>query len=336
MEPSVVAPVVAKILAAAGLAGGNPAALAAAAGIAPEVLADREGRVPLASVQVLLAALERQLGDAAFGLHLAEMARAGGANNVLSYAVQSSRTYGEALQRSVRYTRFLHDAAELQVIHDGDRVRARYLVHHGDGAHPYGAQFSLAQLVLSGYGSLAGRYRVLAVSFRHPEPADAAARETFLRVFRVQPAFGEPHDEVVLPRALLDEEQPGGDAALSAHLDRHIAPALERAGGDAFLVRVRRAVGEDLSGGLPDIDGVAARLRMSSRSLQRRLRDAGTSFQKELDLVRRDLALRYLDEPMSLAEVAFLTGFSEPSNFHRAFKRWTGRTPAEARRQRVT
>ncbi|MBK6533536.1 MAG: helix-turn-helix transcriptional regulator [Deltaproteobacteria bacterium] len=78
---------------------------------------------------------------------------------------------------------------------------------------------------------------------------------------------------------------------------------------------------------------VAAQLRMSERSLQRRLADEGESFDAIVDALRRDLALRYLADPkIAVAEVAYLLGYSEPSPFHRAFKRWTGRTPAEARR----
>lgn len=72
---------------------------------------------------------------------------------------------------------------------------------------------------------------------------------------------------------------------------------------------------------------------MSERSLQRRLSDDGVTFDAVLDAVRRDLALRYLADPkIAVAEVAYLLGYSEPSPFHRAFKRWTGKTPTEARR----
>ncbi len=69
---------------------------------------------------------------------------------------------------------------------------------------------------------------------------------------------------------------------------------------------------------------------MSARSVQRALRAEGTSYQLLLDDVRRELALRHLAvRGTSAAEVAFLTGFSEPSAFSRAFRRWTGSTPGE-------
>ena len=72
---------------------------------------------------------------------------------------------------------------------------------------------------------------------------------------------------------------------------------------------------------------------MSERSLQRRLEAEGTRFAALVDAVRKDLALRYLADPrLALGEVAYLLGFAEPSPFHRAFKRWTGTTPAAMRR----
>jgi AraC-like DNA-binding protein len=75
---------------------------------------------------------------------------------------------------------------------------------------------------------------------------------------------------------------------------------------------------------------------LSARSLQRKLQEHDTSFQEVVNDLRRDMASRYLAESrVSVAEVAFLLGFAEVSNFHRAFKRWTGRTPAEWRKRKA-
>ena len=80
------------------------------------------------------------------------------------------------------------------------------------------------------------------------------------------------------------------------------------------------------------VDRVAKRLGLTARSLQRRLKDEGSSFNGVREQVRKDLSRRYLDDNLSIAEISFLLGFSEPSAFFRAFKRWTGQTPIEARR----
>jgi AraC-like DNA-binding protein len=73
-------------------------------------------------------------------------------------------------------------------------------------------------------------------------------------------------------------------------------------------------------------------LRASSRTVQRRLLEHGTTHREVVDAVRRDFAVRLLEVPgMSITEIAFLLGFSDVSGFTRTFKRWTGRTPALAR-----
>jgi len=85
------------------------------------------------------------------------------------------------------------------------------------------------------------------------------------------------------------------------------------------------------SGGISE-DTAAIALNVSTRTLQRRLREAGQSFGQLTEAVRQELALNYiLDPSISLGEISYLLGFSEPSSFSRAFRRWTGKTPRQMR-----
>jgi AraC-like DNA-binding protein len=97
-------------------------------------------------------------------------------------------------------------------------------------------------------------------------------------------------------------------------------------------VRVLHAA---LRAGEGHVDVIAKRLGLTARSLQRRLKDEGTTFNAVREDVRRQLSRRFLEDGLSIAEISFLLGFSEPSAFFRAFKRWTGQTPLEARRRLV-
>jgi AraC-like DNA-binding protein len=113
-------------------------------------------------------------------------------------------------------------------------------------------------------------------------------------------------------------------------LDEMVAALPRR---DDLSAQVRAALAADLRGG-PTLEGVAARLGVPPRSLQRRLAAEGTSYNGLLDQVRHELALRYLRQrELALVEVAFLLGFAEQSVFQRAFRRWTGTSPAEWRRR---
>jgi AraC-like DNA-binding protein len=96
--------------------------------------------------------------------------------------------------------------------------------------------------------------------------------------------------------------------------------------------RVRHEIGTLLAQGEPRAAAVASRLAMSSRTLNRRLADAGTSFGALLTDVRRERAVLLLqDRALTCSEVAFLLGYAEPATFFRAFRRWLGQTPQQHR-----
>ena len=95
---------------------------------------------------------------------------------------------------------------------------------------------------------------------------------------------------------------------------------------------MRRHVLERLPSGAPTQAEIARRLAVSTRTLHRRLAQAGTSFEELLDETRRELAIGYLQRTeYSIADVAYLLGFAQVSSFDRAFRRWTGRSPRESR-----
>ena len=104
---------------------------------------------------------------------------------------------------------------------------------------------------------------------------------------------------------------------------------------DRLAFDVRRVLTARMAHGEPQIELVARDLAMSSRTLQRRLSSAGLSYQELLDAVRRETAEKCIAESrLSIGEVAYLVGYSEPAPFHCAFKRWTGLTPQAFRSTR--
>lgn len=116
---------------------------------------------------------------------------------------------------------------------------------------------------------------------------------------------------------------------LEPDLRRRLAD-LEQA--ESTTERVRAALVELLPAGEATATGVARRLALSSRTLQRRLAGERTTFQTVLDSTRHALARSYLNRPdVSIAEIAFLLGYDDPGSFHRAFRGWSGTTPHQAR-----
>lgn len=147
--------------------------------------------------------------------------------------------------------------------------------------------------------------------------------------------FDAPYAAIVFDRSLLDAPIVSADARLGRLLERHARlildtmPPIEM----PFREHLRRAYVEAFRAGHLGVQSIAARLRMNARTLQRRLQAEGLSHRGLIDEMRHELAIRDLeDSSRSLDDIAFSLGFSTTSAFHRAFKRWTGRTPAEARR----
>jgi AraC-like DNA-binding protein len=118
-------------------------------------------------------------------------------------------------------------------------------------------------------------------------------------------------------------------------MDRYVDEQIQRAPiGGRMSDRVRGIATLLLRDGEPSASTTASRMKMSVRTLNRALAAEGTSYRAILDQLRHELACRHLvDSRLSICEIAFLLGFSDMSAFYRAFKRWTGRTPAEFRAQ---
>jgi len=123
------------------------------------------------------------------------------------------------------------------------------------------------------------------------------------------------------------------DETLLVYLDRLAEQARrELSRDDTTADGVRRVLWQEMAAGNPAIGTVAARLGLSGRSLQRRLSEEGTSFKEVLDSFRRGIARRLLSErDVAVYEVAYLLGYSDPSAFHRAFRRWHGDSPRRFR-----
>ena len=122
---------------------------------------------------------------------------------------------------------------------------------------------------------------------------------------------------------------------LWAHFETDLNRQLAELQTDAPIsTRVRNALLEMLPSGQSSIEAACQRLIMSRRSLQRKLKDEGLSFQSVLDSTRADLSMHYLrGGEMSVPEISYLLAYRDPNSFYRAFHGWTGMTPAEARGQ---
>jgi AraC-like DNA-binding protein len=309
----------------------------ALAGLRDEDLQGPEARVPQAANNVVFAELGARAvraGDPDLGLHFAECLDLDSLD-IIGHLAAHSATLGEAFERVCAHSRLLHDSGRvdlerrggLAVLYPGCRG-----LHHEYPRHI--AEFAtLAALVLA--RRVTGAPLIpREVTFKHAAPKRLAEHQ---RLFGVLPRFEQEETTLVLDGSALALRIAGAQPGLASYLDAYARDVISRLPDDGGLIaQVERAVTTGLPRGVPEIEQIAAQLATSPRTLQRRLGDEGTTFQAIVDRARRRLAERYLeDDHLSLAEIGFLVGFADPSNFHRAFKRWSGETPSAYRAARA-
>jgi AraC-like DNA-binding protein len=322
-----------KIIDAAAEDGVAPDDLYRAVQFDPTSLSNPDSRIPYAQLVALYEAAAGLTGDHAFGLHVAERATPG-MFDVLGYAGMHSPNVGEALRRGARYFSIWNDGAVVNLEIQLTRALLRYrIVDSSVKEWRHEVESSLA-IIVCGSRLVSGvDWMPIEVAFRHVEPKDISEHK---RIFGPSIQFEAAENLLVFDREVLDLPLPEADPNLCALLDRHAEELLAKAPRTGGIVeRVRTAMGEALRGGDPSFGTISKQLGMSARTLQRRLKEQRVAYHELLDEMRRELAMRYLQESeLAICEVAYLLGFSDATAFHRAFRRWTGATPGEYRRAR--
>jgi AraC-like DNA-binding protein len=291
--------------------------------------------VPMSVCVDLLTEGVKATGDDNLGLHIAEQAELG-SFDVHFYAMVASPTLGAAFERVCRYQRLIHETSQVRLERSHDRAVLSHRLSAGLAAPRQTAELLLAAWVRAGRVATGTSWNPMQVRFAHRAPRDSREHERF---FGAPVRFATGENALILPAALLDLPCRRTDPSLLSLLDRYAADRLGGERAATFADRARAALSEELQAGDVTAHRLAARLKVSVRTLHRCLAAEGTSYRRLLDRLRLDIAERHLmDDRMSVGEVAFLVGFSELSAFDRAFKRWTGRTPvtfrAEARTRR--
>ena len=248
------------------------------------------------------------------------------------FLLRSSNTFGDMLRRAERYMRVVNRYREF-VLEDHGRQFAMRCPHPDPS--PYGRREQVVCTLLGhwiAWGRELTRARIAVdeARFQWSGPRD---REPFERFFEGRVRFGATEDALLLPSDALNLPLVESTPELGEQFEAYAAALVRRMGAQSSLVeRVKEAIAEGLLAGSAREGAVAQRLALTVRTMHRRLDEAGTSFRKIRDELLRERAEELLRERrVPIGEVSYLLGYGEPSNFHRAFRRWTGLTPNEWR-----
>ena len=288
-------------------------------------LRDPSGRIPLAAVARLWRSVASHVPDPTVGLrvgadiHVREF-------GIVGYAMAFSSTVASALRRVSRYSRILSNAHALIMETKGEATWVRLEMQPELHAFRLAVDYRLAAVLSACREIAASPVAPLLVQLPYRRPSDVTAYERFfggpLEFGALGSALLLRNDDLARPNALADNK-------LTSYLDRLAEQVLTSVGGEGTLrERVRRALWSELAEGVPALGDFARTLGISDRTLQRQLREVGTTFAALLTELRREMApALLLDGKLAVSEVAFLLGYEDPSAFRRAFHRWFGRSP---------
>ncbi|MCG8590034.1 MAG: AraC family transcriptional regulator [Proteobacteria bacterium] len=305
-----------------------PEAVLASTRLAPADLAKPEARISYAQQFRIYENALAQSREPALGFRLGRRERISD-HGVFGYAIQSSADLAQAIRVIERYVTTVGPLLDLGFERSGDAaaITLSEVAPLGPIAR-MAREESLLVLVRSLLALTDPATRPLEVRVDLP-PND---RPRWERELGCPVRFDAPRTEIRLRPADLSRPLAFSDEETAAVCERRCAELLQRLGTPGGIVEELRRVLVGDPGRFPSLEEAARELAMSGRTLRRRLQEASTTFQAVLEDVRKGLALDYLQRSnLSVDEIASLLGYSETPNFYRAFKRWTGRTPAAFR-----
>jgi AraC-like DNA-binding protein len=251
----------------------------------------------------------------------------------LYYVAASSEIMSDALKRNARYSSIVNEGISLEYIDNGDvAIRIDYV---GVSRHldRHQIEFLMTTQVRLCRQLTGLRLTPSRVRFTHHRESTSPE---FVDFFGNDVEFGAAGDEVTFPTAIKNMPVVNADPYLNKLLISYFEKAFSSrpANRSSFRSSVENAIVPLLPHGKGRAGEIAPRLGLSQRTFARRLSLEGYTFSEVLEKLRSDLAARYLtDESLSISKIAWLLGYQEVSAFTHAFKRWTGKTPREARAQ---
>ncbi|MDX1801453.1 MAG: AraC family transcriptional regulator [Marinobacter sp.] len=287
-------------------------------------------RTPHSAQLYFWQAVEDVSGDRDIGLHLGQVLPVY-KGQVLEYLFLSSPTFGEGLRRAQNYQRLLSDAANTDFMIEGDEACMVLDTASEEVSRLRHFNECFVQGLIIFFKSITDdRFHCSRIEFEHErEQGQDHVRD----ILGCEVVFGAKENRMYFPLELLSYPSPHAEPELLDLHERFASEQVARLEKKDIVGQVERIVAELLDSGEVTLDAVAQRLAIKPRTLRTRLTEAETSFNQVLADFRYRLARQLLattDE--SIDEIVYLTGFSEPSTFYRAFKRWSGMTPIEYRK----
>ncbi len=305
------------------------------AGLTDQQIKDRNARLAVSNQITFLNLVANALGDEFLGFHLAQLPDLRELG-LLFYVAASSETLGDALRRAARYSSIVNEGLSIKCIEGEEfRVECEYV---GVARHSDRHQIEFLMTSMIRLSRQLTGLRLMPIRTRIAHRRTKVGSSELTAYFGPNITFGARADELTFVGSTKDMPVASADPYLNELLVANCEQALSRRPKNrgAFRTAVENAIVPLLPHGKLRASQIAAKLGLSQRTLARRLDLEGLTFSEVLEILRGDLARQYLsDRDLSISRIAWLLGYQEVSAFTHAFKRWTGKTPRDARSRQV-
>jgi len=301
-------------------------------GICRRKMDDPDARITMTQFLKLWQIAEDVSKDPAIGLNLRKKYGTGTMHFVVMLALNSPNLL-EALEAWMRYDMLICDNYQNEISKEKDHYCITYTnispkhenrwipEHHMSIALEYGRQMSQ------------NNFSPIQIMFRHADPGYA---EVYEKIFRCPVLFNQKENRILFRKQDLEMPIIGRDPYLQAILKKHADLSIESLSRRmSFKNGVQEFIIKNLHKRIVDIQSASDVMNMDRSTLHRHLKKEATTFRHLLTQTRKELAQKYLVQGLSITQTGYLLGFSDPSTFQRAFKRWTGKSPGEFRKQRI-
>lgn len=305
--------------------------------ISQDIVTDQESRIAAEKFSHLLEYCNKKLGRHDFSVLVAEQFHPG-MFHALGYAMMSSNTLFDALERIAHYKRVVSNTCKL-VNHQRNEhlVFEMNIFTYESTNRPVlplaTAETFLATIIRFARELVTLDFAPLKICFGYPTPRyDTSYLENF---FNCEVEFGCSQTAIVFDLKQTKEKLMCGNPLITHSHEKMLDEFMARVDKNDLSHIIKNKIFELLPLGAPSQTEIAEFLGMSLRNLQRKLNDQGTSYKEILESTRKKLAMNYITQKhLSLSEIGYLVGFSSVGNFNRAFKRWTTQTPGDYRQGR--
>ncbi|MCZ6675549.1 MAG: AraC family transcriptional regulator [Verrucomicrobia bacterium] len=301
-------------------------------GLDLDAITDSAQRIPVEPVCKIWQLAEKEIKDSTFGLDVQRFITPT-TFHALSIALWSSSTLKDALQRLVRFGRVLNNSSIKSFDESGESWCLTVSVLRDKDDQPLIAYQDLdaffATIVTICRSIYRPNFCPVLLELERSQPSEKGKHEEF---FQCQINFSASDNRMFFDKQQLGEALTSCDPEAALQAEALAAKRLSTLDKNNFSNQVYNEILSDLLTGNANEEYIASTLNLTLRQLQRKLSDEGTNFRRILDSTREELALTYIkNEDLPIIEIAYLVGFSEVTNFSRAFKRWTGKAPGAYR-----